>query len=287
MTDTTTNPAATEGQINPSEAGLLSTEGETPAQQPQSDPISDDQLQREAEKRKQDAENERLAKLDMETEDDRAGKPLDATVWGSTGHAIADEALRTLQNIGISTEDAADLLLDAAMSRDPSKVDQKALVAAIGPRRAKAIMEGLAQFSREMRPKDERISNEVYQHTNGPHAFKRLVEQASTKLSQSELQGYFIEMGKGGSAARRAVESLQSIVSGEALQLDRRVHVEQYGTPKPAPTPGAVTGITSKAYLAALDAMHRPGSRLSFEARARREGELNEARRIGRENGLP
>ncbi len=286
MTDST-NPAAAEGQSHPSETDVQATEGQSPAQQPQSDPVGDEQLQREAEHLEQDAENERLAKLDMETEDDRAGKPLDADVWGSTGHAIADEALRTLQNAGISTDDAMALLLDAAMSRDPSKVNQKALTAAIGPRRAKAIMEGLAQFSRDMRPKDERISNEVYQYSNGPHALQRLIEQASTKLSQSEIRGYVNEMGKGGSSTWRAVENLKSIVSGKAIPPDQRVLVEQYGTPKPAPAPKAVPGITSKAYFAAMEAMHGPGSRLSFEARVRREAELNENRRIGRENGLP
>lgn len=274
MTDTTgtTYHPATEAE------GQISTDRAPAEDQSQFDQDSAEQFQREADQEDQ-GEAERLALLDMETEDDKAGAPLDAGVWGSTGHAVADEALRTLQNCGLSTDDAVDLLLDAAMSRDPSKVDQKALAAKIGPRRAKAIMEGLEAFSREMRPKDERICNEVYQHTNGPHALQRLIAQAEAVLPPSEVQGYIMAMSKGGPSARRAVESLQAIVAGEAPLPHRRVHAEQHAAAAPA-------GITSAAYVAALTALHGRGSRLSFEARDRREAELREARRIGRENGL-
>lgn len=286
MTDTTSTTDTTAHGIPDEAEGQISTDHAAAEGQRQPDPGSNEQLQREADQNEQEAEAERLAALDMETEADKARAPLDASVWGSTGHAVADEALRVLQNAGLSTDDAADLLLDAAMSRDPGKVDQKALAAKIGPRRAKAIMEGLAAFSRDMRPKDERLANDVYQHTNGPHGMQRLMEQASAKLSPAEVQNYVIQIGKGGSSARRAIEGLQAGVTGEAIPLDRRVHVEQYGTAKPAPQRKVSAGITSKEYVAALDALHSPGSRLSFEARDRREAGLHEARRIGRENGL-
>lgn len=251
--------------------------------QPQADQDSAEQFKREADHEEQD-EAERLALLDMETEDDKAGRPLDAGVWGSTGHAVADEALRMLQNCGLSPGDAMDLLFDAAATRDPSKVDQKALAAKIGPRRAKAIMEGLEAFSREMRPKDERVRNEVYQHTNGPHALQRLIAQAEAVLPPSEVQGYILAMSQGGPTARRAVENLQAVVAGEAIPPSRRVRVEDYAVPAPQNT--SASGITSAAYVTALTALHGRGSRLSFEARDRREAELREARRIGRENGL-
>ena len=65
------------------------------------------------------------------------------------------------------------------------------------------------------------------------------------------------------------------------------MHTEQYSAPKAVPQPGQTKGITSKAYVAAMDALHAPSNRLSFEARDRRERELREARRIGREHGLP
>lgn len=207
--------------------------------------------------------------------------------WGSTGHAAADEALRIIQNVGLSTDDAQDLLLDAAMSRDPSKVNQKALAAKIGPRRTKAIMEALETFSNDMRPRDERISNEVWQFSNGPKALERLIQQGSERLTPAEMQGYLIEIGKGGASAQRAVERLQATVTGKAVSLDLQVHTEQYSAPNAAPQPGQTKGITSKAHVAALDALHSNGSRLSFEARDRREQELREARRIGREHGLP
>ncbi|MGK7754384.1 hypothetical protein [Roseovarius sp. C03] len=234
-----------------------------------------------------ESEEERLARLDAETEDDKADKPLDAVTWGSTGHAAADEALRIIQNVGLSTDDAQDLLLDAAMSRDPSKVDQKALTAKIGPRRTKAIMEALETFSNDMRPRDERISNEVWQFSNGPKALEQLIQQGSEKLSPAEMQGYLIEIGKGGASAQRAVERLQATVKGEGVSLDRQVHTEQYSAPKAAPQPGQTKGITSKAYVTAMEALHGNGSRLSFETREQREQELREARRIGREHGLP
>lgn len=287
MTDTASTTYntgnASDGTATEAE-GWINTD-RAPAEDPaQSDQDSDDRLQHEADQEEQ-GEAERLALLDLETEDDKAGTPLDADVWGSTGHAGADAALRTLQNCGLSTDDAVDLLLDAAMTRDPSKVDQKALVAKIGPRRAKSIMEGLEAFSREMRPKDERLRNDVYQHTNGPHALQRLIAQAEETLSPSEVQGYILAMGKGGPAARRAVENLQAIVSGEATPPDRRVHTEQYAAVAPAPRNKATAGITAKAYVAALEALNAPGSRLSFEARDRREAELHEARRIGRASG--
>jgi hypothetical protein len=249
------------------------------------DQQTDDQPNEEQED--PESEEERLARLDAETEDDKADKPLDAVTWGSTGHAAADEALRIIQNVGLSTDDAQDLLLDAAMSRDPSKVDQKALAAKIGPRRTKAIMEALETFSNDMRPRDERISNEVWQYSNGPKALERLIHQGSEKLTPAEMQGYLIEIGKGGASAQRAVERLQAAVTGKAVSLDRQVHTEQYSAPKAAPQPGQTKGITSKAYVAAMDALHGNGSRLSFEARDRREQELREARRIGREHGLP
>lgn len=247
--------------------------------QAQADQASNDQLQRETDQGEH-LEAERLAMLDMETEDDKACRPLDADVWGSTGHAGVDGAMQMLQNCGMSTDDAMELLFDAAATRDPSKVDRKALEAKIGPRRAKAIMEGLEAFSREMRPKDARVSNEVYGYSNGPHELQRLVAQAEQMLSPSEVQDYILALGKGGPTARRAVENLQAIVAGEATPPHRIAHAA------PAPQGKAAAGITSAGYVAALSALNSAGSRLSFEARERREAELHEARRIGRENGL-
>jgi hypothetical protein len=290
-TDTTseaaasTNAHAIHRDAGDSAPGDQAAEGQQDIQA-QPDPDSDGQLQRETDQQERESEEEHLARLDMETENDKANMPLDTAAWGSTGHAVADEALRTLQNVGLSTDDAVELLLDAAMSRDPSKVDQKALVAKIGPRRAKAIMKGLETFSRDMRPRDERISNEVYQYTNGRHALQRLLEKAGDMLPPSEVQGYISEMGKGGSSAQRAVENLKARLSGEAIPLDRRVHTDHRAAPRPAAPLKAASGITSKAYVAGLEALHAPGSRLSFEARDRREAELREARRIGRETGL-
>ncbi|TGN67333.1 hypothetical protein E4L95_05360 [Paracoccus liaowanqingii] len=287
MTDTTTATVmdgSAQGATHEAEGqqtDQIPAEGQT-----QPDPDSDEQLQREADQQEQQSEAERLALLDMETEAEKAGTPLDTGVWGSTGHQVADAVMQTLQNSGLSTADAMDFLLDAAMSRDPSKVDQKALVAKIGNRRAKSVMEGLEAYSREMRPRDERISNEVYQHTNGPHALQRLIAQANETLPVAEVQGYILAMSKGGSTAQRAVESLQAKVSGKATPLDRQVHVQQYAAAAPAPQTNAAEGITAKAYVAALEAMNAPGSRLSFEARDRREAELHEARRIGRANGI-
>lgn len=266
------------------EADFSTDPAQAEDQQPDRD--SDEQLQREAEQNEQEAEAERLAMLDLETEADKAGTPLDAAVWGNIGHAGADEVLRMLQNSGLSTDDAVDLLGDAAMSRDPGKVDQKALTAKIGPRRAKAVMEGLEAFSRDMRPRDERISNDVYQHTNGPHNLQRLIAQAEAKMPWQQVQGYINEMGKGGASAQRAVEALRAAVTGEGASLDRRVHTEQYSAPRPVQQASAAAGITSQQYVAALEALHAPGSRLSFEARDRREAELREARQIGRNNGL-
>lgn len=234
-----------------------------------------------------ESEEERLARLDMETEDDKAEKPLDAAVWGSTGHAVADEALRIIQNVGLSTDDAQELLLDAAMSRDPAMVDQKALTAKIGPRRAKAVMQALETFSKDMRPRDRRISDEVWQYSNGPKALERLIQQGSEKLNPAEMQGYLIEIGKGGSSAQRAVERLKATVSGKPVSLDRHVHTEQYAAPRAVEKPDPAKSITSRTYVAAMQALHGNGSRLSFDARERREAELREARRIGRENGLP
>jgi hypothetical protein len=251
------------------------------------DPDATDEKPPESDQDDNENEEDRQARLDLETEDDKAQKPLDAAIWGSTGHAAADEAMRTLQNVGLSTTDAMELLWEAAMARDPGKVDPKALVAKIGPRRAKTIMQNLEAFSQDMRPKDERISNEVYQHTNGPNAFRRLIEQGSEKLSPSELQGYVLEMGKGGPSAQRAVERLKAIVSGEGAAPDRKVHTDQYTAPKPLVRPDTSKGITSKAYLAEMEALHKVGNRLGFEARDRRVADLRTARRLGRENGLP
>ena len=284
MTDETNQP--------PSE-GSSTHEEEHPAaeQYPLPKAEGEDQDQQEADQHNHDQQDEeigeeRLARLDDETEDDKADKPLDAETWGSTGHAVADEALRTLQNVGLSTDDAKELLFDAAMSRDPSKVDQKALASKIGPRRAKAIMDSLENFSRYMRPRDARVSNEVYQYSNGPKALGRLFEQGGEKLLPAEMQSYVIEISKGGPSAQRAVDRLQAAVTGEAVPLDRKVLTEQYSAPTPASQRDQAKGITSKAYISALDALHGPGSQLSFEARGRHEKELRAARRMGRKTDM-
>jgi hypothetical protein len=286
MTEQTT-PTPAEDQGTPAE-DQKQPGPDADQDQPDTDQQADDQAQDQPEDQ-EDAlsEEERLARLDDETDDDKANKPLDAVTWGSTGHAAADAALRMIQNVGLSTMDAQELLLDAAMSRDPSKVDQKALTAKIGPRRTKAIMEALETFSSDMRPRDERVSNEVWQYSNGPKALERLVRQGMEKFGPAEMQGYLMEMGKGGASAQRAVESLQAAVTGKAVSLDRQVQTEQYSAPKAAPRADASQGITSKAYVTAMEALHGNGSRLSFEARDQREQELREARRIGRANGLP
>ena len=289
----TTNPTTADAPKTPAAPADAPTTGEvsgaeeqTAENQSQAAQDVDEQPETEDEQQEAEAEEKRLAELDKETEDDKANKPLDVAAWGSTGHPVADEAMRTLQNVGLSTDDAKELLLEAALSRDPSKVDQKALAAKIGPRRAKAIMEGLEHYSRDMRPRDKRVSDEVYQHTNGPNAYRRLIDQASEVLSPSEMQGYVLQIAKGGAAAQRAIEGLQSRVSGKPVSLDRHAHTAQYSQPKPNAQPKDTPGITSKAYVEAMQALHAPGSRLSFEARDRRIAELREARRIGREAGL-
>ena len=128
--------------------------------------------------------------------------------------------------------------------------------AKIGPRRTKAIIESIKAYTSEMRRKDQRLSDEVYQHTNGPNAYRRLIEQATDVLSQSEVQGYVLQIAKGGSSAQRAIEGLQSRISGEAVSPDRHAHTSQYRQPKPAAQPSKPTGITSKAYLQAMQALH-------------------------------
>jgi hypothetical protein len=109
--------------------------------------------------------------------------------WGSTGHAAADEALRIIQNVGLSTMTPRNSSSTPRCPVTPRKVDQKALASKIGPRRTKAIMQALETFSTDMRPRDERISNEVWQYSNGPKALERLVQQGMEKLARQRCRG--------------------------------------------------------------------------------------------------
>jgi hypothetical protein len=101
------------------------------------------------------------------------------------------------------------------------------------------------------------------------------------------MQGYLMEMGKGGASAQRAVESLQAAVTGKAVSLDRQVHTEQYSAPKANSQPGPDEGHHLEGVRHRDGGPARQHSRLSFDAREQREQELREARRIGRANGLP
>lgn len=243
MTDTTDDTAAGhEARLYPA-AGTEHVQhaNHDSADRPERGP-ADEAERQEAERQ----EAERLALLDMETEDDKAGRPLDTGVWGSTGHPGVDAALQRLQNSGLTTDDAVALLYDAAAARDPGMVDRKALEAKIGPRRTRAIMDTLTAFSKEMQPKDARIRGEVYQLTNGPHELRRLIAHAEQVLPASEVQDYVRALGKGGAAARRAVENLQAIAAGEADRRHRRVNFDQ----APAEPRGKPAGITSAEYYA-------------------------------------
>lgn len=117
-------------------------------------------------------------------------------------------------------------------------------------------MDSLENFLRIMRPRDERVSNEVYQYNNGPKALGRLFEQGSQKLSPAELQRYVIGISNGGPSAQRAIGRLQAAVSGKAVPLDRKVLAEQYSATTPASQPEQAKGITSKAYVSAMVALH-------------------------------
>lgn len=184
-------------------------------------------------------------------------KALDTAVWGDAGDDVANSVLQTLQNSGVSTEDAKALLWDAVASGDPSKVDRDTLVEKVGKAKATLIMAGIENVTSKNNERIVQVTKIAHEAAGSSDNWAKATKWANAKMEESELNELRDMLDKGG---RQATFAAKEIVA--RYNDDPKNTALSAGTAQVKPdgkATAAVKGITRREYGEQLDRLHRKG----------------------------
>ena len=203
---------------------------------------------------KEKAEAEAAATGDGENEDDEE-KELDTSVWGDSGDEVGNSVLQTLQNSGVSTEEAKALLWDAVEAGDPTKVDRDALVEKVGKAKATLIMAGIENVTSRNNAKIAEVTKVANETAGGEANWKKASAWAVKNLGADELDELRNMLDKGGRQAKFAAGEIVARYNDDpkntALTAGK-------GQVKPDGKGGnAVQPISRREYGEQLDKLHR------------------------------
>lgn len=222
-------------------------------------------------------EGEDTGAEDENTPDDDA-KELDTAVWGDTGDEVANSVLQTLQNSGVSTDDAKALLWDAVEAGDPSKVDRDALVEKVGKAKATLIMAGVENVTSRNNKRVAEVSKIAHESAGGEDNWKKATAWALDKMPESDLNELRGMLDKGGRQATFAAKEIVARYNEDPKNTSLTAGKSQL---KPDSTRGVkVEGISRREYGVRLDKLHRKGgSEAEFNA-------LRAQRQAGKKQGI-
>lgn len=211
-------------------------------------------------------------------EDEDEGKELDTAVWGDAGDDVANSVLQTLQNSGVTTDEAKALLWDAVEAGDPTKVDRDALVEKVGKAKATLIMAGIENVTSRNNERVAEVSKIAHDAAGGRDNWSKATKWAVAKLPAGELDELRNMLDKGGRQAKFAaaeiVERYNADPKNTALTAGK-AQVKPDGK-----VTSAVKGITRREYGEQLDKLHRRGaSQAEFNA-------LRAQRAAGKKQGI-
>jgi len=159
---------------------------------------------------------EKAAKDKADADAEAENKPLDNSVWGSTGDEVGDSVLELIQNAGISTDEAKSLMFDAIRAGDINQIDVAALEAKVGKAKATLIMAGTRDFITRSADKAKTIVAEVHKTVGGEDNWSVITAWAKTNVPEAETAEYNEMIDAGGAKARFAASELAARFNGDA-----------------------------------------------------------------------
>lgn len=201
------------------------------------------------------AEDDENGEGEGEGEDDDEGKELDTSVWGDTGDEVGNSVLQTLQNSGVSTDEAKALLWDAVEAGDPTKVDRDALVEKVGKAKATLIMAGIENVTSRNNAKIAEVKKVASETAGGEANWSKASAWAVKNLPADELDELRNMLDKGGRQAKFAAGEIVARYNDDPKNTALQAGTKQV---KPDGKAGSnVQPISRREYGDALDKLHR------------------------------
>lgn len=164
----------------------------------------------------EEAENTDPAEgAEEEAEADAKPEALDNSVWGDTGDDVGNSVLETLQNSGVSTEEAKALLWDAVAAGDPTKVDRDALVEKVGKANATLIMAGIETVTAKNNAAIAEVTAIAHETAGSKEGWEKTTAWARKNMSEDDLAELKAMIDKGGRAAKFATAELVSAYNAD------------------------------------------------------------------------
>lgn len=227
-----------------------------------------------AEKEAKEKADAAAAVADANSEDDLNAdddKELDTAVWGDAGDEVANSVLATLQNSGVTTDEAKALLWDAVEAGDPTKVDRDALVEKVGKDRATLIMAGIENVTSRNNARIEEVTTIANETAGSKENWSKATKWAVAKLPENELNELRDMLDKGGRQAKFAAGEIVARYNADPKNTELTAGKNQIKPDGKANT--ALKPITRREYGELLDKAHRTraGEAAIQQLRARRE----------------
>lgn len=217
----------------------------------------------------EDANSEDDPNAAAENEDE--DKELDTAVWGDAGDEVANSVLSTLQNSGVTTDEAKALLWDAVEAGDPTKVDRDALVEKVGKDRATLIMAGIENVTSRNNARIEEVTTIANETAGSKENWSKATKWAVSKLPEGELNELRDMLDKGGRQAKFAAGEIVARYNADPKNTALTAGKNQIKPDGKATS--ALQPISRREYGELLDKAHRTraGEAAIQQLRARRE----------------
>lgn len=224
------------------------------------------------------AEADAKAKAEAEKpKDDPKEKPLDLTVWESTGSEVGDAVLTKLQNSGVTPEEAKELLYDAVVAKDLTKIDKAALTAKVGEASATIILDGVKSFLAGVEQAQAVTLKSVHDVVGSSENWDVVRTWAKETLTNEQRLEYAAMIDIGPRAAAMAAKAMyEDYIAAGNTEFTSTTAV----TPNVNSKATAIEPLTAAAYFQAVEKANKAGT---YEAD---KGRLLQARLAGKKQGI-
>lgn len=210
-------------------------------------------------KEEAEAKPEEKPAEEAEDGDKKDSETLDTDVWGDSGDEVTNSVLLTLQNAGVSTEDAKALLWDAVAEGDPTKVDRDALIEKVGKANATLVMAGVENVTARNNAKLNEVVTIASDAAGGKDNWSKVAAWAKSGMDEAELNDLRGMLDAGGAKARFA--SAEIVKAYNADPKNTSVGATKKPMTGDSKSTAAVQGISRREYGEALDRLYRQGKR--------------------------
>lgn len=241
-----TNPDHREGADKAIDPNQIDPVGNPkPKEPPAKEPVKDDQ-------KKPDPADDQNKPEDEENEPDD-DTPLDVAKWGDTGTETGNAVLQLLQNSGVDTSTAKELLFDAVSEGDVTKIDKAKLEAKVGKVKAHLILTGVTAFIGEKRSEAEAIIKTAHDTVGGKDNWTKITEWANKSVDKAELDELRGMIDAGGRQAKLAAAELKQMYEADKENSSLDTTETKERLPNRGGQQQAVTPLSGPAYAAELE----------------------------------